>query len=884
MKKVLFTFMVAFFATFALQAQNVVENVDGLPAGVITTWMGLAHPADATLTVAPDPFGGAGQALRFEPRNFNAVPFVALTIPAGKTLGDFTHFNFRGHFVQGDVGLKTIFVAAFSAPPTGGLQSTNPNIIGSQARNSGGSTAWENLSIPLTVPAAISGLTGTVYIAYGISTAATGNIGGTGLATRWYSDDLTLVPRPPLVTSLEVTSPAAEITVNAGTLQMAVTNVLPAGASTAVTWSVAPAGLATINAAGLLTAISNGAVTVTATATDGSGISATRAITITGQPIPVTGITVTGAGDATTIATAGGTLQMSAAITPAEATNQAVTWSVTPAGLATIDAAGLLTAVANGTVTVTATAADGSNVSGTLAVTITGQPIRVSSIGVTSAGGVTIIAPARTLQMSAAVLPTDATNRTVTWSVSDVGVATISATGLLTAVANGAVTVTATANDLSGVVGTLAVTVSDVPVPVASISVAGTGGATSITAQNGLLVMVATVETVNATNRTVRWSVDNIGVATINAATGRLTAMSNGEVTVTATALDGSGVTGSALVTVSGQLPFGRNVIENLEGLALDSILPEIRWNAPDIVASIVADPFLPATGNKVMSSVLTNWNAAPVLAITLPAGRSLADYMALNFMGHFTGADAGWKDVHLLAFQTLPTGAMQSGSPNRLSTINRNRAASTAWEDFTLPFNNAAGVTNTAALTGTIYIAFGMHANNARWYADEITLVARPLVTSLEVTSPVAEITVNAGTLQMTVTNVLPENSRRDVTWSVSDANLATISAAGLLTAASNGTIVVTATANDGSGVTATREITITGQWPTGIEGNAVQAPVIFPNPVGDQLNISGSEPISRVVVSNLSGQAVLMVEANDSSLNINVSDLAKGVYVVTV
>ena len=77
---------------------------------------------------------------------------------------------------------------------------------------------------------------------------------------------------------------------------------------------------------------------------------------------------------------------------------------------------------------------------------------------------------------------------------------------------------------------------------------------------------------------------------------------------------------------------------------------------------------------------------------------------------------------------------------------------------------------------------------------------------------------------------------------------------------------------------------ISVTGQLPVELTSNAVQAPVIFPSPLGDQLNISGSEPISRVVVSNLSGQAVLMVDVNDSSLNINVSHLAKGVYVVTV
>lgn len=63
--------------------------------------------------------------------------------------------------------------------------------------------------------------------------------------------------------------------------------------------------------------------------------------------------------------------------------------------------------------------------------------------------------------MLANVLPANATNNTVTWSVTPgTGNATISATGLLTATANGTVTVIATANDGSGVIGTMTVTIS----------------------------------------------------------------------------------------------------------------------------------------------------------------------------------------------------------------------------------------------------------------------------------------------------------------------------------------------------------------------------------------------------------------------------------------
>ena len=73
--------------------------------------------------------------------------------------------------------------------------------------------------------------------------------------------------------------------------------------------------------------------------------------------IPVTAVTVTGTGGASTISTDDGTLQMLATILPDNATDQTVTWSViNGTGAASITASGLLTAVSNGTVTVKATA------------------------------------------------------------------------------------------------------------------------------------------------------------------------------------------------------------------------------------------------------------------------------------------------------------------------------------------------------------------------------------------------------------------------------------------------------------------------------------------------------------------------------------------------
>jgi uncharacterized protein YjdB len=238
----------------------------------------------------------------------------------------------------------------------------------------------------------------------------TGNYTLTALSATTYSNYTTnnsyeadgfnqlKVNRP--VTALTVTSSA--ITVVAGdTLTMSAI-ALPSNATDkTVTWSVADdTGSATITtSSGILTAVSPGAVTVTATANDGSGVTGSLQITITAAPVSVTGITVSGAAGATTV-TSGSTLQMSAAVLPANATDNSVTWSVTNGtGSATITTSGgLLTATGVGTVTVTATANDGSGITGTLQITInpvysaagfivTGSSVTLTSL--TSASAIT---------------------------------------------------------------------------------------------------------------------------------------------------------------------------------------------------------------------------------------------------------------------------------------------------------------------------------------------------------------------------------------------------------------------------------------------------------------------------------------------------------------
>jgi len=91
----------------------------------------------------------------------------------------------------------------------------------------------------------------------------------------------------------------------------------------------------------------------------------------------VTGINVTGQGGLTTISGVGGTLQMLTTVTPTNATDKTVTWTVSDTTIASISSIGLLTAKKAGSVTVTATAKDGSDNFGQAKITVgtTSTPI-----------------------------------------------------------------------------------------------------------------------------------------------------------------------------------------------------------------------------------------------------------------------------------------------------------------------------------------------------------------------------------------------------------------------------------------------------------------------------------------------------------------------------
>jgi uncharacterized protein YjdB len=380
-------------------------------------------------------------------------------------------------------------------------------------------------SAPGVASVSASGL--VTGVAAGSATLTATSEGKSGTA----SITVTIVP----VAAVAVTPAAPNIRVG-GTVQLTATTKDSAGnllTGRVVTWASSVPAVATVSATGLVTGVAAGTITITATS---EGKSGTATVTVTIPP--VASVAVSPSSSSLQI---GGTVQLTATTKDSAGnvlTGRVVTWASSAPAVATVSASGLVTAVAAGSATLTATS-EGKN--GTASVTV--NPVPVASVTVSPAANSLVIG--QTAQMSASTKDSAGnvlTGRTITWASSSTTVATVSASGLVTAKAAGSATITATSEGKSG---TASVTVTVVPVATVTVSPASASVAAGQTAQ-----LTATAKDAGGnvlTGRVVTWATSNAAVATVSSG-GLVGGLVVGTATITATS---EGQSGTSAITVT---------------------------------------------------------------------------------------------------------------------------------------------------------------------------------------------------------------------------------------------------------------------------------------------------------------------------------------------
>lgn len=266
----------------------------------------------------------------------------------------------------------------------------------------------------------------------------------------------------------------------------------------------------------------------------GCGDGATDPPPPTPPPDPPRPATVTVSPATAGLTALGATVQLSARVLDQNGQAMAgtpVTWASSAAGVATVSSAGLVTAAANGTTTITATA---GGVSATATVTVAQE---VGAVAVSPASS--IVVAGDTLRLAAEA--TDANGHVVagaefTWASGDTALAVVGATGLVTGVAAGEVEITATAD---GVVGRAALVVQ-APAP-ATVTVAPE--VVALVALGDTARLMAEVRDQLGRmmeGEPVAWASSDDRVASVDS-TGLVTAAGNGTATIAATAGSASG-------------------------------------------------------------------------------------------------------------------------------------------------------------------------------------------------------------------------------------------------------------------------------------------------------------------------------------------------------
>ena len=577
--------------------------------------------------------------------------------------------------------------------------------------------------------------------------------------------------QPQVIAVSSVSLDKTSVSLNVGESVTLAATVKPDNATNkTVSWSSSNASVASVDASGKVSAVAEGTATITAKAGDKT---ATCSVTVTKKVVAVESVTL----DKSSLElTEGETATLTATVKPDNASDKTVTWSSSKTSVATVDANGKVTAVAEGNATITAKA---GNKSATCSVTVTKNVVAVESITLDKSS--LELNEGETATLVATVKPDKATNKTVTWSSSRTSVATVDANGKVTAVAEGTATITAKAGDKTA---TCSVTVKKNTVAVESVTL----DKSSLELTEGeTATLTATVKPDNATNKTVTWTSSSSSIATVDQ-NGKITAVSEGTATITAKAGD---KTATCSVTVK------KNTVA-VESVTLDkSSLELTEGETATLTATVKPDN---ATNKTVtwssdktsVATVDANGKVTAVAegtaTITAKAGDKTAT-CSVTVKKNVIAVESVTLDITFTIMNTGETLTLTA-------TVKPDDAT-----DKTVTWSSSNSSVATVDANGKVTaVAQGTAIVTAK--AGDKTATCTVIVMKTDI--PVESITLDKYYLELTegetgtiTATVKPDNAtNKTVTWSSSNPTIAAVDQNGIVTALQSGEVIISAKA----------------------------------------------------------------------------------------
>ena len=406
-----------------------------------------------------------------------------------------------------------------------------------------------------------------------------------------------------------------------------------------------------------------------------------------------------------------------------------------------------------------------------------------------------------TVSLTAAIDPSNASNKTVKWSSSNTAVAKVSSSGVVTGIAAGTAKITCKSADNSSVSAVCTITVKQ---PVTKITLSKTSASVL---KGNKLTLTATVAPSNAANKNVTWKSSDTAVATVSSS-GVVTAKTVGTATITCTAKDGSGVKATCKVTVKQpvtKITLSKTSASVLKGNKLTLTATVAPSNAADKNVTWKSSDTAVAT---VSSSGVVTAKTVGTVTITCTAkdGSGVKATCKVTVKQPVTKITLNKTSAKLFISKNLTLKATVAPS----SAANKNVTWSSS--NSSVATVSSSGVV-TAKKAGTATITCKAKDGSGVKATCKIT-VAKP-VTKITLNNTKADLVVgNQLTLKATVNP--KDATNRKVTWTSSNTKIATVSSSGVVTAKGAGIVTITCKAADGSGVKEACKITVTAYTPT--------------------------------------------------------------------
>lgn len=548
-----------------------------------------------------------------------------------------------------------------------------------------------------------------------------------------------------------------------------------------LTWVSDHPDVASVDNEGNVTARKAGTATVTVKVAE--NVTAVCKVTVISR---VTGISLS---ETTVELKPGETHQLTATVLPQNASNAEVTWYSDKESVATVSQSGLVTGVGPGETTVHAVTTDGGKMASCLVKV--GTPVKGITLSVSSK---TLYVGDPSLDISAALTPANATDKSLEWSSSDPEVASIAPGAALHAVIKplkpGKTTITATTKD-GGFTASCEVTVKR---HVSGVSL----NKASLTLYVGETEsLAATVAPEDASDKSVVWSSGNSAVASVS--NGKVTANKPGSAVIKVVTNDLS-KEAACTVTVKRhaesvelsqkeiKLYLGENRSLTATVLPSDASDKNVTWSSSNPNVATVS-----TAGNVVSKSIGTT-----VITVKTADGGHQASC-------HVTVLEpVVYATSLILAPQTLSMNIDESSSLT-LQMLPANANEALVWESDNESVAKVVNGDVTAVGVGVAKIK--VKGKNVTSNEVTVTVIDKFAVTGVKLNEPEKSLLV--GDSFILTATVLPEDARdKTVTWSSDKESVATVKD-GVVTAVSPGTAIIKVTAGAGA-FSATCSVTV--------------------------------------------------------------------------